>query len=390
MKILIMISNPPFDGIYGGAENFTKEVSIRLSEKGHKVHLLCEKQLSSLPNKETIESITVHRYCFPKIPKLTWLYTNPKNMFKAGKEIIKENSFDIILAIELYQTGWVGTKLGSIYNIPSIISLRNVHNTYLNTLLGIPLPIRSLIENRIKWSLNNANKIHAISESVKKDYIENFGLDSSKIRVIGNGVDVNKFKPSGYSEDNKYKPYTEERYPTIVYPARFNQRQKRHDIIIEMVKILREEYEHNPFAFLVGNGNPSYVTKNVKSKGIEDSFFIGKVPHKDMPQLYNAVDLCVFPTNYEGRSLALMECISSGLPVVGTDIPMIREIVDEDTGSLVKNKASLFAEEVNKLCKDKNILKEKTKNARDRAMKYSWDKIVDKVDRLLLEVTQNV
>lgn len=377
-----MISNPPFDGVYGGAEIFAKNVAIGLSKRGHEVHLLCEKQNNTLPDREEINSVYIHRYAYFYLPKLTWLLTNPRSMFKTGKKIVEEYGIDIIYSIELYQTGWVGAKLSTKFNLPFVLALQNTHDTYLDVISSIPFPIRRIIEERIKWSLNSANKLHTVGRAVKKSYIDYFKLQPQKFHVISNGVDTEKFKPS--KEKSKYQEYSKENFPVLVYPARFNQNQKRHDIVVEAIRILKDEYNYDPFAYLVGNGDPSYVIRDIKSKGIKDNFFVGKVPHEDMPSLYNESDLCIFPTNYEGCSLALLEIISSGLPVIGTDIPEVREVVDENAGTLVENDPRLFADEVSRLCKDERVLEQKSRNARNKALEFTWERVTDRIEKMLL------
>lgn len=392
MNILIMISNPPFDGIFGGAENFVRNISIELSKRGHNIHILCRKVSGSLPEYEKLnDGVNVHRFSFLKIPKFTWLYTMPRSMLQKGMKIVEKFDIDLIYCIELYPTGWVGVKIGKIYNLPVILSLRNVHTYYLNILSDLPSPIRKIVEKRIQWCLNGADRIHAVSMAVKKNYIYKFNLPEQKINVIPNGIDVEKFKPSEKEKVKlRFRKELVNHYPIIVYPARFDKKQKRHDVVIETIKILKENYKYNPFAYLIGNGDPGYIIKDIKSSNLENSFFVGKILHEKIINVYLVSDLCLFPTNYEGFSMALLEVVASGLPVIATDLPEIREIVDESNGILIKkNDPNLFAEAVVKLCEDKTLLNKKSKNSRKKALKYSWDRVAEKVENMLIEVVEN-
>jgi glycosyltransferase involved in cell wall biosynthesis len=66
-----------------------------------------------------------------------------------------------------------------------------------------------------------------------------------------------------------------------------------------------------------------------------DVVFAGNVPHRDLPGFFAAADLFVLPSLFEGHPKALLEAMSCGLPVVGADVPGIREVIDDGQNGLL-------------------------------------------------------
>ena len=62
---------------------------------------------------------------------------------------------------------------------------------------------------------------------------------------------------------------------------------------------------------------------------------MGTVPNSDMPRLLNSSEVFVLPSNYEGSPKALLEAMACGLPVIGTDVPGIREVIQHGVNGLL-------------------------------------------------------
>lgn len=79
--------------------------------------------------------------------------------------------------------------------------------------------------------------------------------------------------------------------------------------------------------------------------------FLGSVPYRQMPELYNSMDVLLMPTVREGHSLAVLEAMACGLPVVATDISSLPEQVHHGHGGLLcpLGDEQAFAEAVNHL-----------------------------------------
>ncbi|RPJ07445.1 MAG: glycosyltransferase family 1 protein, partial [Deltaproteobacteria bacterium] len=78
---------------------------------------------------------------------------------------------------------------------------------------------------------------------------------------------------------------------------------------------------------------------------------IGAVPHREMPQRYQQMDILIMPTVREGFGMAVAEAMACGLPVVASDCSSIPELVDDDKGGFLcpVGDTQAFADRINHL-----------------------------------------
>jgi glycosyltransferase involved in cell wall biosynthesis len=79
-----------------------------------------------------------------------------------------------------------------------------------------------------------------------------------------------------------------------------------------------------------------------------------------MPELYNSVDMLLFPTVREGLSLAALEAMACGLPIITTDCASMPELVDDASGGYLcpAGDTSAFAARINELANTPILRKE--------------------------------
>jgi glycosyltransferase involved in cell wall biosynthesis len=81
---------------------------------------------------------------------------------------------------------------------------------------------------------------------------------------------------------------------------------------------------------------------------------IGMVSHEDMPAVYQQADILLFPTVREGLSLAAIEAMACGLPLVASDCSSLTELIDESQGGYLCTIGDVqsFADKINQLAND--------------------------------------
>lgn len=144
---------------------------------------------------------------------------------------------------------------------------------------------------------------------------ESFKLPSSKLKIIGHGIDLNKFyyRP-GAKPDGNFK---------IIYVGRIS-RIKNQELLIEATDILNKKSVTNIKVDLVGspvyrddNDYKNELAKKVKDSQLESYVrFIGSVPNKDMAEVYRRADLNVNLCPTGGMDKAVLESMASGVPVI--------------------------------------------------------------------------
>ncbi len=178
--------------------------------------------------------------------------------------------------------------------------------------------------------LERATKIIAVSHFTKGELLNYYKVPEEKIRVIHNGVDVNKFKPTENKRKIKEELGLNPDDLAIVSVGRLYARKGLFTLIESMPAVVKR---FNKAKFIIsGKGQSDEMRKliNYADKlGVKDSIiFTGYYPDKKLPKLYQAADMFAFSTFYEHHPFAVLEALSTGLPVVTTNVGGIPETIE--------------------------------------------------------------
>jgi glycosyltransferase involved in cell wall biosynthesis len=112
---------------------------------------------------------------------------------------------------------------------------------------------------------------------------------------------------------------------------------------------------------------------------LHNTRFIGRVPHDQVPGLYDSADVYLTTPNIDCMPGSILECFASGIPVVATNaggIPYIAE--NERTALLVDiDDHQALAERVFRLLEDEDLVVRLTTNAREEVKRYDWFRVRD-------------
>ncbi len=196
-----------------------------------------------------------------------------------------------------------------------------------------------------------ADQILSVSMEHKARLAKTIGFPESKIEVIDNGVDTAKFSPlqdTGKFQSNGLK--TEVVIGTVgrMEPV------KNQKLLIDAAYQLLNNHRKIKL-MLVGDGSLMPELKNqVKSLGIENQvIFTGQ--QFNIEKMYKKMDVFVLPSLSEGMSNTVLEAMSSGLPVIGTDVgDNFRLINNGENGFIIDSGAvPQLTEKLDILIKDK-------------------------------------
>lgn len=147
----------------------------------------------------------------------------------------------------------------------------------------------------------------------------------SRFEVIYNGIDVNSLPKTTKQEIRKELGIPPEVF-LIGHTGRYCYA-KNHRTILEVAFTLCERYENIRFV-LIGKGVDDACKQKIVERRLEDKILLLGY-RKDVLHLLPALDLFYFPSISEGQPNALIEAMVTGIPVVASDIPSIRESVPE-------------------------------------------------------------
>lgn len=131
--------------------------------------------------------------------------------------------------------------------------------------------------------------------------------------------------------------------------------------------------------WVVGRGDERRFAALARASGVADRVrFFG--PATEAERFYQAADIFVLPSRYEGFSLVALEAAACGLPVVATPVGFIEELVgNEEAGYIVPPTASAVGEALARLAADPALRARQGAMGRRRAQSYSWDRSVRSV-----------
>lgn len=182
-------------------------------------------------------------------------------------------------------------------------------------------------------------RVIAVSGSVQEHLARDFGLDERKIRLVYNGIDADRFAScadlSCEKRMEKKKAAGLSEGPVAGIVARLSD-VKGHRYLIEAMSIVVKKIPSAQL-LIVGEGKTGPELKALAAaRGLQQSIrFLPSV--RDTAAVLSGMDVFVMPSLKEGLGLSLMEAMACGLPVIGSDIGGIRNLIrDGETGLLVK------------------------------------------------------
>jgi glycosyltransferase involved in cell wall biosynthesis len=204
----------------------------------------------------------------------------------------------------------------------------------------------------------------------------------TKVSVGRLGVDINKFSPVRTNKvEWKRRLGIKENQLVIGYVGRVS-KEKNTDILLKAFQKLAKKRK-NLFLLIVGNGPESQVKKFKETKNCLVTDFVPNV------EIYlKAMDFFIMPSLTETTSLATLEAMATGLPVITTKIGYIQNYIIRNYNGLFfpRNNPSMLAIKIERLIKDQHLRENLGFNARKTvAYSFSWERSINKIVRLLRE-----
>lgn len=216
----------------------------------------------------------------------------------------------------------------------------------------------------------------AVSGSTAGDLVER-GLPRQQIRVIPNGVDLERFSP-GSGADRFGSP-------TILYLGRLK-RYKRVDLIVRASRVLRDRgVPHRLIVAGAGDHEPA-LRELVSRLGLSDIVdMVGFVSESRKLQLFQGAWVHAFTSPKEGWGISNLEAAACGTATVASDSPGLREsVVDGETGFLVPHgDVAALAERLSRLLLDSSLRDRLGRQARSFAERFTWDAAADHTEQHL-------
>lgn len=288
------------------------------------------------------------------------------------RKILKRTQFDLIHA-QTRVTQVIASNVSKFSKLPVVTTC---HGFFKKRLGRILFPC---------WG----SRVIAISEAVKNHLIKDLSVKEDIIRVIHNGIDMNKFCVSYNSvQITEFKrQFGLKDGPVIGIIARLSS-VKGHKFLIEAFsKVLKEK----PAAqlFIAGSGpEEKKLIDLVNNLGIAKNV-IFQPPVSDTTKPLSVMDIFVMPSIQEGLGLSIIEAMALGKPVIATDVGGISTLVkDRKTGLLVPpHDPDKLADAILNLLEDKLMRQKIGLNAKEYVREnFKLEDMASKVENVYREV----
>lgn len=349
----------------GGQENIARETSERLAKKGHQIEVLtsdidCPKDKQLKSNK----NIKIHYLPAKEFAHTPIIFSLYKELMKIPQDSIMHVHVAQAYVPEIVYKIW---KKRNIPYIAHILIDAEPSNFFGKIILK---PYKKIF---LKRFLRHAKKVIVLTEDYKDLMIKKYSIDRNRIEVIPGGVS-NEFFTNRRSKN---------KVPRLLSVGRVSI-QKNPLKLIKSVALCKSKF----ILDIVGDGDLLDETKKlVKEEHLGNVIFHGRKTGRDLIKMYENADLFISTTDQESFGLTYIEAMASGLPIITSNIPAVRNVVKNDyTGLLVDESPKDFAEAVEKLIKTSKLRERLARNGLKEAKKYSWDKIVEQTEKVYKEV----
>ncbi|MFS1511164.1 glycosyltransferase family 4 protein [Chengkuizengella sp. SCS-71B] len=290
-----------------GLYNFRFELIQRLINDGYKVYI-------SLP--ESIEDEKV-KIISKTGAKLIQTYINRRGinpiedlkLMYRYKKIIKDVDPDLILTYTI-KPNIYGTIAAARFNKPVIMNITGLGHSFYNNKLSI------IVKKLYKYACNTTKMIFFQNEHDHSIFVTNNIVEHSKTKLVkGSGVNLNKFTPL---EDNN-----SDEVVRFLFIARI-MKEKGIEEYLEAANRLSKKYSNVQFQILGGFEEEKYVNIIKDHQHIQYLGF-----SNDVREEIKKVDCIVHPTYFEGMSNVLLEGAAMGKPLIASNVPGCKEIIEE-------------------------------------------------------------
>ena len=297
----------------GGAEKVLVDVVRRLDPQRYESIVCCIQAKGELAAQ--IEGMGVRLICLDRMQSRRFDWAAVRDLMR----LLRAERI-ALLHSHLYHANLYGRVAAFLAGVPAVAT---VHNVYTQTKFH-----RRLL-NRL---LSRASaRIIAVSEAIRDDLVAHDGIAPRKVTVIRNGIDVRRVQASLTREQARAALGIKDDELAIGCVGRLEE-QKGHRFLLEACAKLSNDpgLMHRLRILMVGDGRlRGDLERQASALGLMSSVsFLGT--RQDVPEILRALDIYAMPSLWEGLSIAMLEAMAAGLPVVISDVSGVAQALGDN------------------------------------------------------------
>ena len=273
---------------------------------------------------------------------------------------------------DLYHVPQNGVGLSSNINCKKVITLHDIIPLRMPETVS-PKYLK-IFNNELPNIIKDCDGIITVSNFSKNDIAKEFNYPKNKIFVTHLAAE-SIYVPLS---KNECKHYLRRKYDInnkiILYVGGFSPR-KNILGLINAFSLLPQKYRKDTTLVIVGNKGPSYTMyKNQAEKlKLSDSIlFPGFIPYDKLPIFYNAAEVLVYPSFYEGFGLPPLEAMACGTPVITSNVTSMKEVVDDAAILIDPYNIDTLKNALEQILTDTKLSLKLMSKGLIRSMDFSW------------------
>ncbi|ELZ21462.1 glycosyltransferase family 4 protein [Natrinema limicola] len=305
MRIL-RVAQKVYPDVKGGGAYHVHAMSRDQAAMGHDVTVLTVRQDKSLPHVEERDGYTVVRH--DPVMNLLGNEISPG----LAQYLATTEDFDIIHA---HSHLYFSTNLAAVKRFVGDIPLA-ITNHGLYSQNAPEWVFRWYLKTLGRWTFNQADVVFCYTDE-DRERVRELGV-SSRIEVVHNGVDTERFTPDGPKSE-----LIDHDGPIVLFVGRLVEGKRPQDAI-RAVSQLAEVSDVK--LYVVGEGP---MRSELERLAGENVVFLGQVPYEEMPRIYRSGDVLLLPSRAEGLPRTVLEAFASSIPVVSSYLDHTAPIVQK-------------------------------------------------------------
>lgn len=297
----------------GGVEAVVMNYYRNIDRNKVQFDFICDDDSTCIP-KEEIENLGGKVILIPPYQKVFKYHKELKKVLKKGKYKIIHSHINALSVFPL----WASKSAKVPVRIAHSHSTSNKKEWKKTLLKNVLRPFSKLF----------ATDYFCCSELAGRWLFGNKTYDQGKVYPLNNAIDVDKFKYNEKVRKAKRKELNiEDKDLVIGHIGRFV-KQKNHEFLIDIFNEIHKKNK-NTILLLAGDGPLKEAIQNkVKELNLDKNVkFLGQ--RNDVNELYQAMDLFLFPSLYEGLGMVLIEAQCAGnLCFASTEVPSVAKLTD--------------------------------------------------------------
>jgi glycosyltransferase involved in cell wall biosynthesis len=280
------------------------------------------------------------------------------------------------------------------YSLPFLMPSRIKKIVTVNDLIWLKFPdqfprdsVRAA-KKRFQHACRSADAIISISENTREDVLEGFHCSDEKLRVIYDGVDIERFRKSRGQPSLEQGMRLKHHLPNnfILWVGGYR-KHKNVELLCSAFSMAKRRVSLPHKLVLCG---PDLLSKpsvrDILARHGDDIMAVGPVTDEELVMLYSIADAFVFPSLYEGFGLPVLEAMACGTPVITSNRSSLPEVAGNAAILVNPDVEEQIADAIVNVITDDSLRQLLCQRGLERVKLFTWENTAHETLKLFEEV----